>query len=393
MVAKITFFPVGNGDMTLVRFAGVNPTSLMIDVKIRKSADDETDDETRNVASDLRERLQVDVNGRPYVDAFLLSHPDEDHCLGLSKHFWLGPLADYPDDTKELKEKRIVIREMWSSPMIFRRRSKNHTLCADAQAWNAEARRRVRVWKSYGNFGEGDRILVMGEDQNGKTDDLGPILIKQDEVFSHINGLPSLTFSARLLAPMPSQNEETEEKLSKNESSVILSLHLKASVTDSYGAKFLTGGDAGVFIWERIWNKYNSTPEVLSYDLLLSPHHCSWHSLSYYSWSDYGERALISDDARSALSQAEEGAFIISSSKAIHDDDNDPPCIRAFREYKEIVDNVEGDFYCTGEYPSEKNQSPLEFEVSDNGLKRTVSRSTASVLISTSNAPRAGWHE
>ena len=39
MVAKITFFPVDNGDMTLVRLADTNTSSLLIDCKIRAAAD------------------------------------------------------------------------------------------------------------------------------------------------------------------------------------------------------------------------------------------------------------------------------------------------------------------------------------------------------------------
>lgn len=52
MAAKITFFPVDNGDMTLLRLADTNATSLLIDSKIRSSADD-TEDSTPNVAKEL----------------------------------------------------------------------------------------------------------------------------------------------------------------------------------------------------------------------------------------------------------------------------------------------------------------------------------------------------
>ena len=132
MVAKITFFPVDNGDMTLLRLADSKATSLLIDCKIRSAADD-SDDETRDVAKDLRNKLKTDNKGRPFVDAMLLSHPDEDHCLGLEKHFWLGSLSDYPDDNKPENEKRISFCQIWSSPMVFRRASKDHPLCSDAK--------------------------------------------------------------------------------------------------------------------------------------------------------------------------------------------------------------------------------------------------------------------
>lgn len=76
MSAKITFFPVGNGDTTLLELE--SGRTVLIDVNIRAAADD-PDDDTPDVAKMLRNRLKPDSEGRLYVDAFLLSHPDKDH--------------------------------------------------------------------------------------------------------------------------------------------------------------------------------------------------------------------------------------------------------------------------------------------------------------------------
>src|SRR5207244_2935794 len=134
-----------------------------------------------DVAKQLRERLDRDDKGRLYVDAFLLTHPDGDHIRGLKKHFHLGG----PDDWSSRMNK-IIIREMWSSPIVFRRASKHHTLCDDATAWASEARRRVALFRTGQPVGDGNRILILGEDVDGKTDGLGSILVKTDQVFSKI---------------------------------------------------------------------------------------------------------------------------------------------------------------------------------------------------------------
>ncbi|WEH90992.1 hypothetical protein PYR77_17820 (plasmid) [Acinetobacter soli] len=97
MTASIVFFPVDNGDMTLITLA--DGRTILVDVNIRQDADN-PQSTTYDVASDLRSRLKRDSNDRPYVDVFLLSHPDKDHCTGLNKHFYLDSLDNYCDDEK-----------------------------------------------------------------------------------------------------------------------------------------------------------------------------------------------------------------------------------------------------------------------------------------------------
>jgi hypothetical protein len=391
MTASITFFPVGCGDMTLLKLADSACTTVLVDMNIRGAADN-PDDDTRDVAKDLRDRLRRDAKSRPYVDAFLMTHPDADHIRGLQNHFWLGPLADYPDDKKPDAEKRIVIREMWSSPLVYRRADKNHTLCDDAKAFNTEARRRVKVNrdKKFEGVEDGDRILVMGEDENGKTDDLTPILVKIDEQFTHVNGTNKKGYlTATLLAPLPKQeSDEEEEKLRKNHSSVILNMMIGADAKTPDGCKFLCGGDAEVLIWERQWERHKSETGVLEYDLLLAPHHCSWHTLSWESWSDTKGKATVSKDARSALAVTRKGAMIVASCAPIKDDDCDPPCIGAKREYEAIAKDAGGSFICVCEQPTKANPEPLELTVSGEGVslpaKQETGRKSAAIITSAS---------
>ncbi|MBF4455833.1 metallohydrolase [Acinetobacter sp. SK-43] len=390
MTASIVFFPVDNGDMTLITLS--DGRTILVDINIRQDADNSLT-ATYDVASDLRGRLKRDINNRPFVDVLLLSHPDKDHCTGLQKHFHLGALANYCDDKKLDNEKRIVIRELWSSPMVFRRASKNHTLCEDACAFNKEARRRVKINKenNFFNIPQGDQILIMGEDENGKTDDLNPILIKSGTTFRINNQGYDSNLECFLIAPMTKQSEELECVLSKNHSSVIINFSI-ASNDYSDKCRFLSGGDAEVEIWELIWDKYRSTPEVLAYNILQTPHHCSWRTLSHDSWSGKGESAKESVDAVNALSQARKGAAIVASSKLIQDEDSDPPCIRAKRTYTRIVQqlSVSGKFYCTGEYPKSTNVKPLIFEIDNVGIRVANKAVIGAASIAASPNLRAG---
>jgi hypothetical protein len=111
---------------------------------------------------------------------------------------------------------------------------------------------------------------------------------------------------------------------------------------------------------------------VFNYDLLHAPHHCSWHTLSNDSRSDLGDKAKVSPDAKSALSQICKEGRIVASSCAIKDDECDPPCHAAKTEYESIVKDAKGEFLCTGEYPTEGSPTPMEFTVSEQRLKKSV---------------------
>jgi hypothetical protein len=364
MTATITFFPVSNGDMTLVRFD--NGQTLLIDVNIRGAADDE-DDDTPDVAGELKDRLKRDDEGRYYVDGFLSSHPHSDHITGLRNHFHLGP----PRDWKE-KDDKILIREMWSSPVVFRRADAEQPLCDDAKAWQKEARRRVQLFREKGSaVAEGDRILIMGEDIDDKTDDIMNIVVKLNETVSACNRVADGGFEARLLAPLPPENDEDEETLRHNQSSVILRFSLSGGgISDR--CRYLTGGDAEVEIWKRLWKSPGCANfDWLSYDILLPPHHCSWRSLSSDRWSELGEKVKVDSDARNALSQTRKGAVIVASCKPIKADDDNPPHERAKREYVDILDDYAGRFFCTDEYWNEK-KIVLEFEVKSSGIVRKI---------------------
>lgn len=361
VAAKTTHFKVGNGDMTLITLE--SGRNILIDCKIGLAADDPNDDDVPDVGTQLRDRLPRDSNERLYVDAFLLTHPDQDHCAGLRRHFHLGAPGSWvkADD-------KIIIQEMWSSPLVFRRAARKgantgHTLCEDAKAWGTEARRRVGLFRSQNYLADGDRIQIFGEDVDGKTDDLGPILVKTGSTFSKIRGVSDPTFIGILLAPLLAKDDEEADVLSKNNSSVIVRLTISADGKSDAG-RFIFGGDAEVAIWERIWEKYKSSD--LTYEVLLAPHHCSWHSLSWDSWSEKREQAQVSAKARNALSQAAPGALIVASSNKVVDDDKDPPCIRAKREYEAILKAGRGSFRCIADEPGD---DPLEIRVGWFGIK------------------------
>ena len=206
-------------------------------------------------------------------------------------------------------------------------------------------------------------------------------------MITKIDGVYDFKFQGVLLAPRPPGDDEDEERRTKNNSSVIVQFSIAHGVTIN-ACKFLTGGDAEVGIWEKIWEDYKNNTSRIDYDLLQTPHHCSWHSLSYDSWGNLGEDAEVSEDARDALGQARDGAYIVASSKEILDDDVDPPCIRAEREYKAIAKEASGEFLNTATHCDSDGEVPMEFEVTANGpALRKVSKKSSSVRATVGAVP------
>jgi hypothetical protein len=360
MTATISFFPVGNGDMTLIQTdAG---KKILIDCNIR------TGDEYPDVINQLRDKLTRDSDERLFIDLLVWTHPDEDHCKGIEEHFHLGA----PEDWSEKKD-LIFVNEIWSSPMVYRRASKNHKLCDDAKALNREVKRRVKYFEGNNFSNVGNYVLILGNDESGKTDDIQDIVMQLDSSRSYINNVNDYGFSARLLGPSPkTELDEDEEKLGKNHSSVIMNY----TITSGFNAaNFLSGGDAEVICWENLLQrmKGNYTKSYLEYDVLQAPHHCSWHSLSHDSLSkakEDGVEAETSDEAIEALSEAKNNAFIISSSNTIEDDEKDPPAYKAKEEYEAIVDKVSGSFKCVDDHKNNDDENvPLEIEISSTGTK------------------------
>jgi len=219
---------------------------------------------------------------------------------------------------------------------------------------------------------EGNRIQIMGEDVDGKTDDIAGIVAKTESLVTKLNSVGAGAFEARLLAPMPQgDDEELDEVLAKNRSSVILRFSIRgAGYSDK--CRFLTGGDAEVAIWERLWDKHGKANATwLDYDILQAPHHCSWHSLSYDSYSTYGEDAEVCEGARNALAQIRKGAIIVASSEHIDPEDSDPPSDRAKREYISIVDGKSDRFICVTDVWDDEGQ-PVKYEIGAGGVTKVV---------------------
>jgi len=378
--STVTFFPVNNGAMALLKLNDENETTLLVDMHIREAADDDKKNDAYDVANHLRNQLKTDDEGRPYLDVFVLSHNDDDHIKGIQNHFHLGSLDEYKEP-KDGEEPKVIINEIWSSSRFWKRASNCNTLNDDGKAFNREMKRRVTLFEDTREIqDDSDRVLIICEDPDDKTDGLEDIVKKLYCSFSTINQRDlSGKLSVKILGPLPQQDDELEDDFKKkNRGSIILLIEVTEG---DYSNKILLPGDTEVFVWECLWEKFKYSPHNLEYDILLAPHHCSRYSLSYPSQSKCDE-PKIAEKAKKALSQKKDGAYIISSSKPIKNDDDDPPSYAAKEEYLTIVDKEH--FLCTEEYPKENDVAPIVLNLTSSGpqLKSPKAKSKISVASS-----------
>jgi hypothetical protein len=228
-------------------------------------------------------------------------------------------------------------------------------------------KRRVDLFKEKQSIQpEGDRAIVIGKDPEGRTDDIGDINYDIGDTITKINNIDMFSkLKGFILSPIEQQESEDDECFTdKNRQSVVIQLTV---IQGQYRNRLMIAADAECLVWETLWKRYKDDKEKLEYDILSAPHHCSWHSLSYDSQSEC-DKPKVCANAKKALNQNKEGAFIVSQSKIIKDSDGDPPSQAAKDEYLSIV--CEDQFICTNEHPDKNKPEPIEFNLTGDGPQK-----------------------
>jgi beta-lactamase superfamily II metal-dependent hydrolase len=340
------FWPVGNGDSTTIVIKE-NDATMQVDLRHCESADD--DDSPMTAVLDELVRLLPKRNGKPYLSLFVLTHPDEDHCLGF----------------KELL-KKVTIGELWHTPRIFREYKKD--LCEDAQAFREEARRRRDVTiEKQGEVESGDRVRVIGHDDIFEEDDY-----KDFPAYWRTTPGTSVTevdgeelgdiFEAFIHAPFKDDMDDT-----RNNTSLAFQINLKEA--DAVG-KALFFGDREYPLIKKIFDKTKERErtQYLEWDVMLAAHHCS-KCVMYWADADEEEEKFRQDIMDDFEEVRREGVYIIASCRFDFGDADGklPPHQKARNRYEEIVET--GHFTCTHEHPNKEHPEAIVFVVDANGIR------------------------
>ncbi|MPM61103.1 hypothetical protein SDC9_107957 [bioreactor metagenome] len=368
--SSITYFPVGNGDTTLIQL--YDETSILIDCNITQDSEDENKEEAYPVHDHILKKILKDKNNIPYLDVFILTHPDEDHCRGFVTTFYTGDPSNYEE--KDRKEGKIRIDELWLSPRMFSSCEEKGELSESAQCVYKEAERRMDLYKDNNSESKepGNRLRVIGYSDNEELKGLENIIITPGNSINLINSNVKSDFSFFIHAPFKEDNDS--ELSSRNDTSIILQARFDVGNTKNAGLAFF-GGDSKCTIFEKVVER--SEKQDLQWDLFLAPHHCSWY---FFNELSYEEDPTPSKKILDLLGMSREGAFIIASCKPIVDNDDNPPHFGAAKEYKKKV--KENNFLATMEWTNEKNPTPINFRITQMGPQIVDHETNQSIVSS-----------
>lgn len=372
---KITFFPVGNGDTTLITLK--DGTTILIDCNITKDSEDTNVEEKYDIVEYLLNVVKKDSNKRPHLDAFILTHPDQDHCRQFAKKFYLGDTSKYSEKDTD----KIIIDELWFAPRIFNEHKND--LNTDAKEFRKEANRRIKLYKDDDSTKNtaGNRIRIIGATDNEDFEELSSVITPAGKSINKINNKYQSEFNFFVLGPIKAETDDTE--VERNQCSIVLKAQFNINSSEVNNVVILAG-DSRVENWKRIM-KINDL-ENIKFDIFLAPHHCSWYFFTDKSY-DSDPTPNAEQEILDFINNSEEGTnrVIVASCKEIKRNEDNPPHYRAKYLYVKAVE--ENNFYCLSEYPTKEKPQPLEFTFTEYGpvLEETITESTNSFSTSMIN--------
>lgn len=373
---KIKYYPVGNGDTSLIITKNAN---IITDCNIR-----EVKDGIYDVKKDLLDELDK-RNKNPYTDLFILTHHDQDHCQNFQKHFHTGLVDDYDTD-----DEKIIIDELWVNEYILG--DDNIKADSDAGIIKKEVERRRDLYKNNkaSKDERGNRLMLIGYDDNDNFTNV-PQHFPGNPVDS-INDKSFKKFDFFIHSPFAQQVIEGNEQEDRNMSSIVYQARFYNSNNTDFTCRVLHGGDADHSSWALIkekTEKYNNQ-EDLKWDIFQTPHHCSWTFFNDTPYKDEENDIDNSEPKQTSLDILNDykltGAKIVATSKEIVDNDDNPPHYPAKTEYVNVVgkDNFEN----THKF-HEDFKKPIVFEIDNFGP--TLKRSAVALVSTGDKSPsRAG---
>jgi ribonuclease BN (tRNA processing enzyme) len=362
---RITFYPIGNADCTLIALA--NGQKVLFDYANQRNPGDTSDKRV-----DLAKSLNASVPGD--FRAVCFTHCDDDHICGFSDYFYLEHATKYQYGQRKKME------ELWVPAAVLLEQN----LTGEARILRSEARCRLKK-------GTGIRVFSRPKGMKEWCD--------EQEDISYEN-VKHLFVDAGTLVPGFERHAQGVEffvhspfisetqKINRNREAITV----QATFNDALASKLILGSDIDHCVWTDIVNitKYFKNEDRLRWDLFHVSHHSSYLSLG----PEKGKEETQPTEEIKWLfeTQGNEGCRVISPSWPIPPADTDqPPHRQAANYYKKVARLKKGEYKVTMEHPTVSQPEPMVFSVDHHwGLSLEKKITTAATFASTTPTPRAG---
>jgi hypothetical protein len=378
MKHSITFFPVGNGDTSLITLD--NGKRILMDYRHQKKTEDGSGPEI-NLKAHLLRHLQ-DAN-RNYLDVVAFTHGDSDHIDNSTEFFELSHAAKYQGNG------RIKINTLWVPAAMIVETATNSEQSDEFVIWRQEARHRLKAGRGIRVFSKPDLLKDWLTENDLTVADRRHLITDAGQIAPDFSlDADGVEFFCH--SPFVKRVDEADDL--RNEASLIFNVRFQSG---DYICDYLAVGDTTWEVLDDIVNttRFHNNMDRLTWDLYNIPHHCSYKALS-------DEKGVNETNpkpgAQAILRLGKKDSYLVSSSRPILDtkegrEQLQPPHIQAKKCYERYLKSVEGrKFVVTMEEPNAYKPEPLIFEVTSAGLSLKRSASIGAPAIITSVPPRAG---
>ncbi len=375
---KLTVFPLGNADTSLVELAGGE--KILFDYADRRDAGDEDDKRC-----DLPAELRKDLGKRDYYDVVAFTHLDQDHYHRMTEFFYLEHDKKYQG--KVSGKARIKINTMWVPAAAITEAMEE----PEAKIVQAEARYRLKNKKGIRVFSLPERLEGWLEDNGMKLEDVRHLITDAGRTAAEFN-LDDHGVEFFVHSPFATRQDGNELEV-RNDDALVMQATFRV---DGVLTRVLLFADINYDVIADIvkMTEAHGNEERLEWDVAKVAHHCSYTAVGEEKGDDQTEP---SDEVDWLFrDQGHDKPILVSTSKPVpkkgskEDDDVQPPHRQAANYYREIAREKDGEFIVTMEHPKVSGPKPLVITIDH--LKATAKKEhvAAAVAVTGVSAPRAG---
>ena len=375
---KVTFFPLGNADSTLIDLA--NGEKILFDYANRRDPDDKSDKRC-----DLPAELRKDLGTRDFYDVVAFTHLDQDHYDGMTDFFYLQYDKKYQG--KVDGKNRIKMDVMWVPAAVITEKMKE----PESEIVQAEARYRLKQKKGIRVFSLPERLEGWLKENGMKLDDVRHLITDAGQLAPEFN-LDDHGVEFFVHSPFATRQDDCDLEV-RNDDAIVMQATFRVQDVET---KLLLFADINYDVIDDIVKQtwYHKNEVRLEWHIFKLSHHCSYTAIG----PEKGDNKTEPSDNVDWLfrEQGQSAGILVSTSKPIpskgttEDKDVQPPHRQAANYYRDIEKEKSGEFIVTMEHPSSSNPKALVIEIDQFGATVKKSQIFGAAAAASGPAPRAG---